>query len=73
MQYMFQANNKKRFEQIQQNFPELDMKIVIPNENNMIKFMELIEANHETVRDFFTSIGITPDIQQKIIEKLCEG
>ncbi|WP_049945694.1 tyrosine-protein phosphatase [Butyrivibrio sp. LC3010] len=66
-------NNKKRFEQIQQNFPDLDMKIVIPNENNMIKFMEMIEANHGTVQNYFTSIGITPDIQQKIIEKLCEG
>ena len=66
-------NDRERFELIHKNFPDLDMNIVIPNENNMYRFMELIEANHGTVQDYFSSIGITTDIQQKIIEKLCEG
>ena len=64
-------NNVKRFEQIRQNFPDLDMNIVIPNENNMTKFMEMIEDSHGTVQDYFTSIGITDEIQQKIIGKIC--
>ena len=66
-------NDRERFELIHKNFPDLDMNIVIPNENNMYRFMELIEANHGTVQDYFSSIGIITDIQQKIIEKLCEG
>ena len=64
-------NNKKRFEQIRQNFPDLDMNIVIPNENNMITFMKMIEDKHGSVNDYFTSIGITPDIRQRIKEKIC--
>lgn len=64
-------NNKKRFEQIRQNFPDLDMNIVIPNENNMITFMKMIEDKHGSVHDYFTSIGITPDIRQRIKEKIC--
>ena len=64
-------NNKERFEQIQQNFPDLDMNIVIPNENNMIRFMEMIEANHGSVQGYFSSIGITTENQNRLCEKLC--
>ena len=64
-------NDSKRFELIHKNFPELDMNIVIPNENNMTRFMELLEEAHGTVQDYFTAIGITPDIQKRITDKMC--
>lgn len=50
-------NDKQRFELIHQNFPELNMNIVIPNENNMTKFMEMIEDEHGSVQNYFSSIG----------------
>ncbi len=66
-------NIKKRFELIQQNFPDLDMNIVIPNENNMTKFMEMIEDGHGSVQGYFSSIGINAETQQKLCEKLCHA
>ncbi|WP_156036152.1 hypothetical protein [Butyrivibrio sp. AE3004] len=47
------------------------MNIVIPNENNMTRFMEMIEENHGSVQDYFSSIGINAEVQQRICEKLC--
>jgi len=63
-------NNKERFELIHKNFPDLDMNIVIPNENNMISFMEMIEESHGTIEGYFSAIGIGSDEQEKIKEKL---
>ncbi|WP_242838266.1 tyrosine-protein phosphatase [Butyrivibrio proteoclasticus] len=65
-------NNKERFELIHQNFPELDMNIVIPNENNMISFMKMIEESYDTVENYFSAIGISRDEQKKITAKLTE-
>ena len=64
-------NDKERFELIHKNLPDLDMNIVIPNENNMYRFMELIEEKYGTVQAYFTAVGITSEIQQKIIKKMC--
>ena len=58
------------FELIHKNFPDLDMNIVIPNENNMISFMEMIEESHRTIEGYFSAIGIGSDEQEKIKEKL---
>ena len=63
-------NSKKRFELIHEERPELDMNIVIPNENNMVRFMTLIEEKHGTVQNYFSSIGISTDIQEKIVSKM---
>ena len=65
-------NNKERFELIHQNFPELDMNIVIPNENNMISFMKMIEESYDIVENYFSAIGISRDEQKKITAKLTE-
>ncbi|MBR4668204.1 MAG: tyrosine-protein phosphatase [Butyrivibrio sp.] len=63
-------NSKARFKMLHENYPELDMDIVIPNENNMVSFMQLIEDNYGTVEDYFTGIGINSELQQKIRCKL---
>lgn len=59
-------NNKERFELIHKNFPELDMNIVIPNENNMITFMKMIEDKYTSVEGYFSAIGINSAMQEKI-------
>ena len=63
-------NSKKRFELIHKERPELDMNIVIPNENNLVRFMGLIEENHGTVQEYFSSVGISRDIQEIIVCKM---
>ncbi len=66
-------NNKERFELIHQNFPELDMNIVIPNENNMISFMKMLEERYGTIESYFSTIGISSDEQEKIKAKLTKS
>lgn len=64
-------NNEERFKMIHENFPDIDMNIVIPNENNMYRFFELIEENHGTVQELFENIGIDAEFQAKIVTKMC--
>ncbi len=63
-------NCKERFKLIRQNFPDIDMNIVIPNENNMYSFMEMIEREHGSVSGYFKAIGIDEEIQTVIRRKL---
>jgi hypothetical protein len=63
-------NNKERFELIHKNFPDLDMNIVIPNENNMIRFMEMLEEKYGTIESYFSAIGIDTATQTKLKAKL---
>ena len=62
-------NNEPRFELIRQNFPDIDMNIVIPNENNMAVFMDLIEKEHQAVEGYFEAVGIMADLQEIIKNK----
>ena len=64
-------NEQPRFEIIHEKNPDIDMNIVIPNENNMIRFFELMEDKYGTANKYFEAIGIGADLQKKIIEKLC--
>ena len=59
-------NNRERFELIHQKYPEIDMNVVIPNENNMIGFMKKIEDAYGTVERYFAAIGVDEETQRKI-------
>jgi len=65
-------NNEPRFELIHRNFPELDMNIIIPNENNMQVFMDRIREEYETIENYFISVGISKDLQQLMREKMIQ-
>lgn len=45
--------NKERFRLIHENFPEIDMNIVIPREENIVQFFELVEEKYGTVEEYF--------------------
>ena len=64
-------NNKERFGLIKMFNPDVDMNIVIPRESFLTDFMDLLVAEHGTVEAYFASIGIGPELQRKLIEKLC--
>jgi hypothetical protein len=59
-----------RFELVHKNFPDIDMNIVIPNEKNMRKFLNLIIQYYGDVQGYFTSIGVTDAEQKAIRDKL---
>ena len=61
-------NNKERFDLVHQRFPEVDMDLVIPNENNMILFMRMIEESYCSIGKYFSAIGVD-DSEQKSIKK----
>ena len=65
-------NNAERFKRILVNHPEMDMNIVIPRESFLTDFMDRIEQEHGSVQGYFTSVGIGPKLQKKLIRKLCE-
>lgn len=62
--------NRARFERIHQDFPEVDMNIVIPNENNMKTFLELFRQRFGNVRHYFDEIGISEEEYKRVREKL---
>ena len=62
--------NQKRFELIHQNFPDIDMNIVIPNERYMEEFLHLLKAKYGSFRQYLLAIGVTSDEIDEIREKL---
>ena len=64
-------NNRERFGLIRINNPDIDMNIVIPRESFLTDFMDLIEAEHGTIEAYFESVGVGPELQRKLKEKLC--
>ena len=65
-------NNAERFKLISAYNPNIDMNIVIPRESFLTDFMDLIEKEHGSVQGYFTSIGIGPELQERLIRRLCE-
>lgn len=61
----------ERFRKIHQNFPELDMNIVIPHEKNMRRFLELFRERYQDIRRYFAEIGISDEERVRIRQKLC--
>ena len=65
-------NNKSRFELIHENYPDLDMNIVIPNENYMLKLFDMLEDRYGSAEEYFEEIGVGIDLLKKIKDKLCD-
>lgn len=53
--------NQKRFEQIHQNYPEVDMSIVIPDESYMREFLRLFKERFQAAEDYFEARGVSRD------------
>lgn len=62
--------NQRRFEQIHQNFPDVDMNIVIPSERYMEGFLHLLKAKYGSFQQYLLAIGVTSDEIDRIKEKL---
>lgn len=62
--------NQKRFELIHQNYPEVDMSIVIPDEGYMKEFLRLFQERFHDVESYFESVGVTREETALIVRKM---
>lgn len=62
--------NQKRFELIHQNYPEVDMGIVIPDESYMREFLRLFQERFGMVEDYLEARGVTREEAALIRRKL---
>ncbi len=51
---------------------KLHINIVIPNENNMYRLLEMLEDKYGNASEYFEAIGVEEGVQKKIIQKLCQ-
>lgn len=65
--------SQKRFEQIRQNYPEVDMGIVIPDEGYMREFLRLFRERFEDAESYFEALGVTAEETALLVRKLLEG
>lgn len=62
--------NQKRFDLIRQNYPEVDMSIIIPDESYMREFLRLFRERFETVENYLKIRGVTPEETALIVRKM---
>ncbi len=62
--------NQKRFELIRQNYPEVDMGIIIPDESYMREFLRLFKERFGSVENYFEDRGVTVEETARIRRKM---
>lgn len=62
--------NRKRFALLRKNYPDIDINIVIPQEKNMMRFLQLFREKYGSVEHYLCSIGISPEEMQMLKNKL---
>lgn len=60
----------ERFALIHENFPEIDMRIVIPSERYMAEFMAHLRGKYGGFPEYLTAIGVTAAERCAIMAKL---
>ena len=65
--------SEERFDQIHKNFPEVDMNIVIPNEGNMRKFLEIFRERFWDAYHYLKIRGVTDEECRRIKKRLDES
>ena len=69
--YMYtKAYSMERFALIHKNFPEIDMRIVIPRERYMAEFLARLRGKYGDFSGYLAEIGITSEEKNAIVAKL---
>ena len=63
--------NQPRFELIRDRYPEIDMNIVVPHEKYIHEFMRLLFEKYGSIENYFLSVGIDGETQEKLRRKMC--
>ena len=69
--YMYtKAYGTERFAMIHKNFPEIDMRIVIPRERYMAEFLARLRGKYGNFSGYLAEIGVTSEEKNAIVAKL---
>ena len=69
--YMYtKAYSTERFALIHKNFPEIDMRIVIPRERYMAEFLARLRGKYGDFSGYLAEIGVTLEEKNAIVAKL---
>ena len=69
--YMYtKAYGTERFALIHKNFPEIDMRIVIPRERYMAEFLARLRGKYGEFSGYLAAIGVTSEEKNAIVAKL---
>lgn len=69
--YMYtKAYSTERFALIHKNFPEIDMRIVIPRERYMAEFLARLRGKYGDFSGYLAEIGVTSEEKNAIVAKL---
>ena len=61
---------KSHLIKLQELYPDLDMRIVIPEKKYITEFFNLLNEKYETIENYFLKIGITLEYQEMIRSKI---
>lgn len=62
--------NQKRFALAKQNFPDIDINIVIPHEEYITRFLQLFREKYKDPENYLQSIGVLPEETELLKSKL---
>lgn len=65
--------NQKRFLLARQNFPDIDIQIIIPREEYMLGFLQLFREIYSSAAAYLQSIGLSADEIHRLSKKLTDG
>lgn len=69
---MTKEYNVKRFALARQNHPELDINIIIPREEFIIRFLQLFRGKYRDAENYMRRIGVLPEEIEMIRGKLVD-
>ena len=64
--------NAKRFALARKNHPDLDINIIIPREEFMIRFLQLFREKYGDAENYMRRIGVLPEEIEMIQSKLVD-
>ncbi len=62
--------NHRRFALARKKFPHIDINIIIPREEYMLRFLQLFHDRYGSVSSYFREIGLTPEETGLLRDKL---
>lgn len=69
---MTKEYNAKRFALARKNYPDLDINIIIPREEFILRFLQLFREKYGDAETYMRSIGVLPEEIQRIRGKLLD-
>ena len=62
--------NRERLMKFHETYPDIDIEIVIPHEEYMMAFFDLLSAKYGTIQNYYRSMGIGEELQNALLAKI---